>query len=626
MSGIAGIVDFDFAAPDRALAESFADALEFRGPDRRGIWLGDSAALVHTLLKTTYEAHDERQPASLDGQVWIAADARIDAREDLVRELGLPQSALTRPDCELILHAYDRWGESSVDHLLGDFAFAIWDGRARKLFCARDHFGVKPFFYARSGDTLVFSNTLDCVRLHPAVTDELNEEAIADYLVFWGSQDLSTTIFRDIRRLAPAHALTATADGVSVRRYWSLPAGERIRYRRTRDYIEQFRALLESAVADRLRVGRAGIAMSGGLDSPSVAAFARKAAPGTELRAHCFLMDTFVPGGERHFAGLAADALGIPIEFVPMDDVAPYGSPRFADTPEPNGDPLGWFLADYYRRQSCDTPVVLTGQGADPLFHLSPPTSWASLRAIPPGAFALHAIRYAVDRRAVPRLRLRSALLHFLGRSPRYNHQIPAWLDADFARRSGVVERAAQASGSRVREGLRPLARAAVTDGWCWMSIFETQCDAAWLGAAVEFRHPYFDLRLVRWLMAIPELPYCMDKWLLRMALRGMLPEAVRRRPKAGLRGNPLYEGILKHGGRIAQPARTHERIHDFVDPATAHLAAPDSPGWWERADFRPIVLNAWLISQEETYRCKRIAASPFARLTTHPISECMEM
>jgi hypothetical protein len=127
-------------------------------------------------------------------------------------------------------------------------------------------------------------------------------------------------------------------------------------------------------------------------------------------------------------------------------------------------------------------------------------------------------------------------------------------------------------------------------------------------------------------MLAIPELPYCMDKWLLRLALRGMLPEAVRRRPKQPLGLMPLREAIMKNNGRIAQPIRTHKRILGFVDSAMAHLEPPDSPGWWERADFRPIVLNAWLISQEETHRCKTTPTSPFARLTTRPNSECTEM
>ena len=105
----------------------------------------------------------------------------------------------------MILRAYCVWGEDCVAHLLGDFTFAMWDGPKRRLFCARDHLGVKPLFYAQIGQTVVISNTLDCVRLHPAVSRDLNDSAIADFLFFGANQQSDTTSFRDIRRLPSAH-------------------------------------------------------------------------------------------------------------------------------------------------------------------------------------------------------------------------------------------------------------------------------------------------------------------------------------------------------------------------------------------------------------------------------------
>src|SRR6185503_14013963 len=125
---------------------------------------------------------------------WLVADARIDGERD-------------RSDAETILQSYEKWGHDCVEHLIGDFAFAIWDKRLRRLFCARDHFGVKPFFYARAGNSFIFSNTLNVLRLDRRVSDELNETAIDDYLKSGLNQDLSTTAFRDIQRLPPAHAL-----------------------------------------------------------------------------------------------------------------------------------------------------------------------------------------------------------------------------------------------------------------------------------------------------------------------------------------------------------------------------------------------------------------------------------
>lgn len=212
MSGICGIFNLDGAPVDRAVLERMAASMTFRGPDAQSVWIQGSVGFAHTLLRTTFESEHEIQPVSLDGSVWITADARIDAREELIAELGLSKAQLTRPDCELILHAYVRWGESCVDHLLGDFAFAIWDCRSQKLFCARDHFGIRPFFWARVHNSLVFGNTLDTVRTHPNVTDRLNDTAVCDFLLFGYNQETDTTTFADVRRLPPAQTLLAMPD------------------------------------------------------------------------------------------------------------------------------------------------------------------------------------------------------------------------------------------------------------------------------------------------------------------------------------------------------------------------------------------------------------------------------
>ncbi len=599
MSGIAGVLQLDSAPPDRDFAAAMADFLGFRGPDGQDIWVGDSAALVHTLLRTTEEAAMERQPASLDGKVWITADARIDARRDLIRELGIEDSALARPDCELILHAYERWGEACVDHLMGDFAFAIWDCRNRKLFCARDQFGVKPFYYAFRGGVFVFSNTLDCVRAHPAVSDELDDAAIADFLVIGEYIDSEATAFRTIRRLPEAHTLTVSpAQGLSTRQYWSPAENERIRYRRTGDYVEHFSALMEAAVADRLRTGRVEVSMSGGLDSTSLAAFARKVSPGLDLRAHTFGFSHLVPDDERIFAGMAAKALKMESGFLALDDALPYRHGASGQTPEPMNSPFGWRVTEYYRRMASETAVVFTGHGADALFSLSPLTTWASVRAIPPVAFAANMVRYAFDQGTAPRFRLRSTLKHFLGRASEYRVDIPAWLNPDLAQRCAVDDRVtAYSRQCQTGEGPRSLARYSLSGSY-WSRLFETQSDAARFGVGIEFRHPYFDLRVVRWLLAIPELPFCMDKWLLRMALRGLLPETVRKRRKSPARADSFDAAFRRHGALASESLPPHPRLAEFVDLNLVPGPAVDATPETVRAGVMPMALNTWLIFQ----------------------------
>src|SRR5579863_3825918 len=253
MSGIVGIVEFDGSPVQSRLLRRLTDSLAFRGPDKQQTWIKDNVGFGHTLFKTTEESERDSQPLTLDGRTWIVADARIDAREELLPALeAAGELDLAGPrwtDAELILRAYRAWGLDCVSHLLGDFAFGIWDDSKQQLFCARDHMGVKPFYYAQLGSCVIFSYTLDCIRQHPRVCDKLNDLAIADFLLFGFNQDAATTSFVEIRRIPPGHCVTWSRNGVSIRRYWSMPIEEPIFYRREGDYTEHFRDLLRKSVA-----------------------------------------------------------------------------------------------------------------------------------------------------------------------------------------------------------------------------------------------------------------------------------------------------------------------------------------------------------------------------------------
>ena len=345
MSGIVGIVNLNSTPVDERLLRRMTASLAYRGPDAQQTWAHGSVGFGHTLLNTTESQH-ERQPASLDGEVWITADARVDGRDDLVEQLASQgrRGLEGATDCQLILHAYHVWGEDFVDHLLGDFALAIWDGRTRRLFCARDHFGIKPLYFARIRDGVVFSNTLDCVRLHPEVGDGLDELAIGDFLLFGYNLEPTTTTFADIRRVPPAHSVTFGNGIAQSKRYWSLPTDGMIRYGHAEEYIERFRELLRAAVSDRLRTNDIGVWMSGGLDSTSITAIAQqlrleRAVPST-LRAHTIFYESLIPDRERDYAGIAAEALGVDVNFFAADDYRPFDGWDREDlrTPEPIDD------------------------------------------------------------------------------------------------------------------------------------------------------------------------------------------------------------------------------------------------------------------------------------------------
>ena len=317
----------DNAPIEPALLKSLTDFLSFRGPDGREVCLDGAVGMGHTLLRATHEAKTERQPASLEGRYRIVADARLDAREELIDELKRAKRNLcsNAADCDLILQAYAAWGTPCIDRLRGDFSFALWDAHHKQLFCARDHFGIKPFYYAQLGEIFICSNTLNSIRLHPRVKDDLNDLAIADFLLFDMIRETGATSFTDIKRLPPAHILLCEGRSISVRRYWTLPVSPPLRHGRQRDCVDQFRELLDRAVGDRVRVDSVGVLMSGGLDSSTVAASARQTLScnghGVGVSAYTDVFESLIPHEERHYATLVAEVLKIPIEFHLSDQV-----------------------------------------------------------------------------------------------------------------------------------------------------------------------------------------------------------------------------------------------------------------------------------------------------------------
>lgn len=608
MSGIVGILNVNGATVEQEMLERLTDFMSYRGPDASSVWANAAVGLGHTMLRTTAESAREQQPCSIDGEVWISADARIDGRADLLAELRSTETfGRAKPDlaslddARLILYAYHAWGENCLSRLIGDFAFIIWDGRRRQLFCACDHLGVKPFYYAAPAECIVMSNTLNCIKTHPAVSAELNDLAVADFLLFDYNQEPDTTTFKEIRRLPPAHSLTWSARGMQVSCYWKPPLDGRIRYRKTKDYIEHYKDLLRQATNDRLRADRVSIFMSGGLDSTSVAAAATQIASGagtqSSLKAFATVFDQQVfdqqvPDRERHYSGLAAEALGIPIEHLPADGLKLFqdlDGPE-AMSPEPFHDPMLALSIRRLRRASLHSRVALTGQGGDVVFRYSPPSilSWAF------GRLLLSSWRYAARYRRVPRLGLRTGLKKLWhGKQPQDMNSYPCWLNQDLERHLRLRDRWEWVCGDRPRlHPFRPDSYS-LLGASSWRVVFETY-DPGWTHFPIEFRHPLFDTRLVTYLLSLPNEIF-FDKIITREAMKGYLPEPVRARPKTPLAADPMR----------GQADRFQEIMREFIaDPKLAKYVnlsaiprraepADDFNGFW--LNLRPVSFNLWL-------------------------------
>ncbi|HTM02383.1 MAG TPA: asparagine synthase-related protein [Vicinamibacterales bacterium] len=557
MSGFVAMVNRDGSPIDARLLHRMTEYLRFRGPDDCGVEVAGPVGLGHALLRVTDESTHEHQPFTLDGRRWIVADARVDAREALIAALRDRDRQPIRADAldaELILRAYSTWGHDCVAHLLGDFAFAVWDGVERRLVCARDHLGVKPLFYAQIGPAMVVSNTLECVRLHPRLSCELNESAVADFLLFGINQDHSTTTIRDIQRLPPAHCLTVSDDTVSRRRYWSLPIAEPIVYRRTDEYQERFTALLRTSIRDRLRTNRVGVLMSGGVDSTTLAAVARDlvgdASGDGEVRAITSVYDRLVPDDERHYATLAARHLNIPIHYDVRDDeisIADWDRVR-VHTPEPVANPPAFAAGiAFLRHTATEGQVLLYGEGPDDALRYE----WRAylshlLTHRRPGAL-LRALWLDVSmHRRIP---LRTSIGRLLtpGNHRNARDVFPPWLNDGFAARTDCVQRwEAGRRRSSSRHRVRPVAYD-VFHHARWQALFE-DCDINGALSHTEIRHPFVDVRLLEYLLALPAMPWCRNKLIIRRAMRTVLPREVLRRRKTALRTSPDFVRMRTSG------------------------------------------------------------------------------
>jgi asparagine synthase (glutamine-hydrolysing) len=602
MSGIVGIINNDGAPVDRDLLRRMTDFMSYRGPDAQEVWIDGHVGFGHTMLRTTAEQANEHQPFTLDDEVWITADARIDGLAELISKL---ESAGVKDlddatDVELILQAYRVWDTGCVNHLIGDFAFAIWDARRRQLFCARDHFGVKPFYYAEVANCVVFSNTLNCVLEHPGVSYEINDQAIGDFLLFGNKQEVTGTTFSDIKRLPAAHYIIWSSHTKHLQRYWNLPTDGHVRFSRDDEYVERFNELFEAAVSDRLRNNKVAVSMSGGLDSTSVAATASKVSSKKseplDLRAFTMVYEKLIPDQERYYSGLAAKGLGIPIHYIVLDDYRLYerwDCPELR-SPEPDDFPLSALTFDHLKEISAHSRVVLSGDGGDPTLRFSQADLAQQLKSLRIWNASLFIVRYIQTSKRFPRLGFRTKLKRLIKRDSEGPCPFPAWLNQAFTKQFDLPARQRLVNrGPKPVHPVRPDAYNSLIAIY-WPDSFE-RADPGATSIPVEYRYPYFDIRLVSYLLAIPALPWCAQKELVRRAMKGLLPEPVRLRAKAPLAGDPFVQ-------LIGHPEANWIDQFDPVPALTRYVDRTAIPRIDQEKDplklwlnTRPISLNYWL-------------------------------
>jgi asparagine synthase (glutamine-hydrolysing) len=510
-------------------------------------------------------------PIDLNGRIWIIGRVRLDGRELLCADL---RASPSNCDKLLCLRSYAEWGEQSLEHLQGDFCFVIWDEDRQQLFCARDQLGVKPLFYGHAGNRWFVSDALESIRLNSTLGGELDDHWVADFLTTGFCLDVHRSVYKEISRVPPAHVLVASSGGSEVRRYWTLNIEAPIFYRKGREYLDRFHELMALSIRDRLPQGQVGVAMSGGLDSSTLAAKAAAVAgDASRVIADTCYFDHLVPDEEKHFSSLVASRLGIRLTLTPVDNACydRLWETRDIQTPEPTTSitraaPQQMIGAE----MANQAQVWFHGEGPDNALTFE----WRAY------------LRWLRDRRDWPRLG--GAMIQYLcnkqAREWRTTFETcvsrrredetgssdapPRWMDDAFVRKVDFAARVRDAGHAGLStHPWRPRAIASFTSP-IWPGFFDV-FDAAASGVPIEWRHPYLDLRVLTFLLSVPPIPWARRKLLIREAMKGVLPGEVLSRKKAPLVDDPAVRMLQKYPLRTASlSAASREFVNEVEVPS----------------------------------------------------------
>ncbi len=602
MSGFFGIVRTDGAAVEPRFMEQVARRLRFRGPDGAVTSTDDGLGTCFTYLETGTRYQSRSQPVRLGQRYTLLGEVRLDARMGLIEELQENRLAATQEtsDEELLLLAWSAWGEGALTKILGDYSFAIWDAVQKSLCCARDFNGPRPFLYARRNGVFCFSNTMQVLRMVPEVSAELDDAFVRDFLLEGICNDPERSVWRDVRRLPAGHLLQWNEAGVHVRRFLQLPVEELLRLKEPGEYLENYRELLVQAVADRLPEGKVALYLSGGLDSGSVCAVAARMAAGQgnsgKLKAFTISWNPMFDDPEPGFAGLTARHLGLPHEILGEATVHSLDAVVAEHTPEPTSDLFHDRACGIFKKIAAHSPLVLSGDGGDnvltgqawPYFqYLRARGDWREIARSFGGYFGEHL--------RLPPLRggFRGKFRRWFGGVPAAS-EIPSWLNQEFSKRCGMrIQKTGELREALEAHPVHPLAYRSLHSGY-WASVLEEE-DAGWTGIQLETRAPLLDLRLLRFLLRLPSVPWCVDKEVTRRAMTSWLPPEILKRPKSPLLHDPLEAWQKRTGWRPQPEENPPELFHEFVNWKDWRATLENSKGFLSWRQLYPLSLALWL-------------------------------
>ena len=574
MSSIAGVYYFDQQPVSTGLLETMNCVMAHRSPDGRSIWASDKVGLAHGMLWSTPESLCEKLPLVRSAFV-LTSDARIDNRDELMDVLRIDRTDPSKiSDSEFILAAYDKWGEDCPEHLLGDFAFAIWDEPKQQLFCARDPMGVKPFVYTRSQKLFAFASEIKALFCLTEVSRNINELRIGQ-LLMRDIDDPETTVYQDIWRLPAAYCLTIAPGTFRLRQYWKLDSVTELKLDSDYEYAKAYREIFEKAVRVRMRTAfPIGSMLSGGMDSSSIACVARNLLGETsQTKLHTFstrfeslpeerkrLID------ETFYVEKVLETGGFTPHFIDGDQLNPLGDydRMFHHIDEPFVAPNIYYNWEWYKVANRNqVRILLDGIDGDStvshgqfyLAELIHQNQWV--------LFLKEIRRYSrlTGLSTVSLLwqwGIQSLIPDRLWRilDQQEEHWCPRWkqsgIHADFAKEFNLSKYCHHKITDCYHDAPIRSARAlhclSLHSGLIQYALeLADRVSAAW---QVELRYPYCDRRLMEFCVSLPADQKFKGGWtrlIARRAMQGLLPEEIRLRLNKANLGINTKPSLLHH-------------------------------------------------------------------------------
>jgi asparagine synthase (glutamine-hydrolysing) len=621
MCGICGKFAFDRNAKvGTSLIGKMLETIRHRGPDDEGVYVAPQVGLGHARL-SIIDLNTGHQPLSNeDGTIWIVFNGEIYNFQELrVFLLAKGHVLRTQSDTEVIVHLYEEFGAQCVDKLRGMFAFAIYDENKKQLLLARDRVGIKPLYYALTGDSIVFASEIKAILADPAMERSLAPEIVDRFLTFLYVPG-EETLLKGIKKLAPGHTLLIKDGKVEIRQYWDL----RFRKPAERLSLEEAENELSDLLADVIDLhmiadAPVGVLLSGGVDSTAVLSCASER---TEKEISSFTVGFSGSGfaDERPYARLAAESFGSQHRemTISSSDFAKFLPKYVWHMEEPVCEPPAVALYYVSKLARNHVKVLLSGEGGDEAFagydsyrsiawlerckRLWPAANGMASRGFSQLNSWVHSPRMA---KYAPLVNAKFPDYYYSRTSTPYQYAgngLGALYSADFAHlidREYSTEPVRRLFGNVVNEGVLDQMLYIDTKTWLPDDLL-IKADKMTMANSLELRVPLLDHRLLEFAASLPadfKLNGFNLKYIWKKALAKRVPASILKRKKAGF---PVpYEFWLQNDLRdqtreILTDRRTVERGYFQKGAIETFMDANRESGKYSKELFSLLTLELW--------------------------------